>query len=130
MCGGYHRRPGRKLLPKSTPPGLNYAVVTGKLLGEPREGGGPGGDPVLVADLEFPVAHPEHPRLLWTFANYAVELPGDAGGPGVEGLRKGTPVLVAGQLSERLSLQDGCAERTPAILASLLKVGPQAEGGR
>ena len=54
---------------------------------------------------------------------------GDVGGPGVEGLRKGTPVLVAGQLSQRLSLQDGRAERNPAILASLLKVGPQAEGG-
>jgi hypothetical protein len=105
-------------------------VVTGKLLGEPREGGGPGGNPVLVADLEFPVAHPEHPRLLWTFANYAVEMPGDVGGRDVEGLRKGTPVLVAGQLSEGLSLQDGCAERTPALLASLLKVGPQAEGER
>lgn len=130
MCGGCHRRPGRRLFPKSTPPGLNYAVVTGKLLGEPREGGEPGGNPVLVADLEFPVAHPEHPRLLWTYVNYAVEVPGDVGGRDVEELRKGTSVLVAGQLSQRLSLQDGRSERNPALVASLLKVGPQAEGGR
>ena len=105
-------------------------MVTGRLLGEPREGGGPGGSPVLVADLEFPVAHPEHPRLLWTYANYAVEVPGDVGGGDVEELHKGTPVLVAGQLSERLSLQDGRSERSPALVASLLKIGPQAEGGR
>ena len=130
MCGGCHRRAGRRLFPKSTPPSLNYAVVTGNLLGEPREGGGPGGNPVLIADLEFPVAHPEYPRLLWTYATYTVEVPGDVGGRDVEELREGTPVLVAGQLSERLSLQDGCAERTPAILASLLKVGPRAEGDR
>jgi hypothetical protein len=130
MYGRCHQRPGRRLFPKSTPPGLNYAVVTGKLLGEPREGGGPGGNPVLVADIEFPVAHPEHPRLLWTFASYSVEVPGDVGGRDVEELRKGTSVLVAGQLSQRLSLQDGRSERSPALLASLLKVGPQAEGGR
>lgn len=130
MCGRCDRRSGRKLFPESTPPGLNYAVVTGKLLGEPREGGGPGGNPVLIADIEFPVAHPEHPRLLWAYATYGVEIPGDVGGRDVEGLREGTPVLVAGQLSERHSLQDGRAERTPAILASLLNVGPQAEGGR
>lgn len=130
MCSGCHRRARRTLFPESSPPGLNYAVVTGKLLEEPREGGGPGGNPVLVADLEFPVAHPEHPRLLWAYATYTVEVPGDVGGRDVEGLGKGTPVLVAGQLSQRLSLQDGRAERDPAILASLLKVGPQAEGGR
>jgi hypothetical protein len=130
MCGGCHRRAGRRLFPEASPPGLNYAVVTGRLLGEPREGGGPGGNPVLVADLEFPVAHPEHPRLLWTFASYAVEVPGDVGGGDVEELRKGTPVLVAGQLSQRLSLKDGRSDRSPALVASLLKVGPQAEGGR
>jgi len=130
MCDSCHRRPGRRLFPEASPPGLNYAVVTGRLLDEPREGGGPGGNPVLVADLEFPVAHPEHPRLLWAYATYVVELPGDVGGRDVEGLRKGTPVLVAGQLSQRLSLEDGRAERSPAIVASLLKVGPQAEGGR
>lgn len=129
MCGRCHRRPGRTLFPESSPPGLNYAVVTGKLLEEPREGGGPGGNPVLIADIEFPVAHPEHPRLLWAYATYGVEIPGDVGGRDVEGLRKGTPVLVAGQLTERHSLQDGRAERNPAIVASLLKVGPQAEGG-
>ena len=126
MCRRCGRRTGRGLFPESTPPGLNYVVVTGKLLGEPREGGGPGGDPVLIAQIEFPVAHPEHPRLLWAYATYEVEVPGDVGGRDVEGLRKDTPVLVAGQLSERLSLQDGRSSRHGAIVASLLKVGPPA----
>jgi hypothetical protein len=129
MCG---RRPptrGRRLFPEPEWPGLNYAVVSGKLLGEPRQGGGPGGDPVLIAEIEFPVAHPEHPRLLWAYASYEVELPGDLGGREVETLPKGTRVLVAGQLSERLSLQDGRSSRSGAIVASLLRVGPQAEGG-
>ncbi len=128
MCGRCTRRSGRSLFPESTPPGLNYVVVTGKLLGEPKEGGGPNGDPVLIAQIEFPVAHPEHPKLLWAYATYEVEVPGDVGGRDVEELRKDTPVLVAGQLSERLSLQDGRSSRHGAIVASLLKVGSPAEG--
>jgi hypothetical protein len=66
--------------------------VTGKLLGDPTEGGGPGGTPVLVMEVEFPVARPEHPRLLWATAAYEVEVPGDVGGRHVEELRKGAPV--------------------------------------
>ncbi len=66
MCGRCGGRPGRRLFPEQTPPGLNYVVVTGKLLDDPRQGGGPGGTPVLIMRIEFPVADPEHPRLLWT----------------------------------------------------------------
>jgi hypothetical protein len=126
MCGQCPPTRGRRLFPESEWPGLNYAVVSGKLLGEPRQGGGPGGDSVLIAEVEFPVAHPEHPRLLWAYASYEVELPGDLGGQEVEALPKGTAVLVAGQLSERLLLQDSRSSRSGAIVASLLRVEPPA----
>lgn len=126
MCPRCQSRTGRRLFPEQTPPGLNYAVVTGTLLDVPRQGGGPGGTPVLVMKVEFPVADPEHPRLLWTHATYEVEVPGDVGGH-VEGLRKGTQVLVAGRLSERCSLEDGRASCRGAIVASLIQPGPPPE---
>jgi len=77
--------------------------------------------------VEFPVADPEHPRLLWTHATYEIEVPGDVGGRHVEELRKGTPVLVAGRLSERCSLEDGRASCRGAIVASLIQPGPPPE---
>ena len=128
MCRRCGERTGRRrLFPEQTPPGLNYAVVTGTLLDDPREGGGPGGTPVLVMEIEFPVADPEHPRLLWTYASYEVEVPGDVGGRHVEELKKGAPVLVAGRLSERCSLEDGRASCRGAIIANLIHPGPPPE---
>ncbi len=127
MCGRCDSRIGRRLFPEQMPPGLNYAVVTGTLLDAPRQGGGPGGTPVLVMEIEFPVADPEHPRLLWTHATYKVEVPGDVGGRRVEELRKGTPVLVAGRLSERCSLEDGRANCRGAIVANLIHPGRPPE---
>lgn len=128
MCGAARRgrdpHGGRALFPEATPPHLNHAVVTGKLLSDPREGRGPSGDPVVLLEIEFPVAHPEHPRFLWAHATYQVEVPGDVGGQDVNGLRKGTPVLVSGQLSERLLLEDSGTSRHPAIVAALLRPGP------
>jgi hypothetical protein len=127
MCRRSDVRSGRLFFPKQTPPGLNYAVVTGKLLADPRQGGGPGGTPVLVMEIEFPVADPEHPRLLWTYATYEVEVPGDVGGHRVEELNKGSLVLVAGKLSERRSLQDGRSSCRGTILANLIQPGPPPE---
>jgi len=131
MCWQCGQRAGRRrLFPTSTPPGLNYAVVTGKLLDDPREGGGPGGTPLLLMEVEFPVAHPEHPRLLWATAAYEVEVPGDVGGQHVEELRKGAPVMVAGRLTERWTLQGGRASRRGAIVANLIHPGqPDVQGG-
>jgi hypothetical protein len=92
----------RALFPESIPPGLNYAVVTGTLIADPIEGEkGPEGDPITLLEIKFPVAHPEDPRLLWTYAFYDVEVPGKVGVQDIKELRKGAPVLVAGQLSER-----------------------------
>lgn len=113
----------RPLFPKSIPPGLNYAVVTGTLIADPIEEEGPEGDPVTLLEIKFPVAHPEDPRLLWTYAFYDVEVPGKVGGRDIKELRKGASVLVAGQLSER---PDRMGEQA-AIVATLVKPGPCPE---
>lgn len=132
MCGRRYRqwgkRGGRAFFPESTPPPLNYAVVTSKLLSEPRPGRGPSGDPVTFLEVEFPVDHPEYPRFLWTYANYDVEVPGEVGGRDLDALREGTSILISGQLSERLVDEDGRTGRHPAIVASLVSPGPPAEG--
>jgi hypothetical protein len=133
MCRGrfrqWGRRGGRALFPETLPPPLNHAVVTGKLLGDPRPGWGPSEEPVTLLEVEFPVAHPEHPRFLWAYATYDVEVPGDVGGREVEEMRKGTPLMVAGQLSERLSIEDGRTSRHPVLVAALLHAGPPEGDG-
>lgn len=123
MCrrAGHRQKPGdRALFPKSIPPGVNYAVVTGTLIADPVEDEGPGGDALTLLEIKFPVAHPEDPRLLWTHAFYDVEVPGKVGGRDTEELRKGAPVLVAGQLSERPDRMGAHG----AIVATLVKPGP------
>lgn len=75
---------------------LNHAVVTGKLLGDPRPGWGPSDDPVTFLEVEFPVAHPEHPRFLWAYATYDVEVPGDVGGRELEEMRTDASVISPG----------------------------------
>lgn len=109
--------------PKSVPPGLNYAVVTGTLISDPIEDEGPGGEPLTLLEIKFPVAHPEDPRLLWTYAFYDVQVPAKVGVQDIKELRKGVPVLVAGQLSER---PDRMGEQA-AIVAILVKPGPCSE---
>lgn len=127
MCrrtGHCQKRDEQALFPKSIPPGLNYAVVTGTLIADPIEGEeGPRGDPVTLLEIKFPVAHPEDPRLLWTYAFYDVEIPGKVGERAIEELRKGAPVLVAGQLSERPDRMGPHG----AIVATLIKPGPCPE---
>lgn len=131
MCRHRHcqrgARGGRALLPESTPPPLNYVVVTGKLLSDPQPGRGPSGDPVTFLEVEFAVANPEHPRYLWAHATYDVEVPGEVGGRDLERLCEGAPVLVAGQISERLADEDGRSSRHPVILAAQLHGGPDAD---
>lgn len=123
MCkrvGHRQRRDERPPFPQSIPPGLNYAVVTGTLIADPIEDEkGPDGDPVTLLEIKFPVAHPEDPRLLWTYAFYDVEVPPKVCRRDIEELRKGTPVLVAGQLSERPDRMGAHA----AIVATLVKPG-------
>lgn len=123
MCrraGRCQQRKERPLFPKSISPGLNYAVVTGTLIADPIEGErGPGGDPVTLLEIKFPVAHPEDPRLLWATAYYDVEVPPKVCERGIKELCKGATVLVAGQLSERPNRMAAQA----AIVATLVKPG-------
>lgn len=127
MCrraGHHQQRERRPPFPKSIPPGLNYAVVTGTLIADPIEDEkGPDGDPVTLLEIKFPVAHPEDPRLLWIYAFYDVEVPAKAYGRDIKELRKGAPVLVAGQLSERPARMAPQA----AIVATLVKPGLSPE---
>jgi hypothetical protein len=53
---------------------------------------------------------------------------GDIGGRDLEELRKGAEVLVWGQLSERLSIEDGRTSRHPVIVAAHIHAGPQPGG--
>jgi hypothetical protein len=121
QLGQHH---GRAFFPELTPPPLNYAVVTGELLSDPRAGKGPSGDPVALLEIEFPVAHPEHPRFLWAYTTYDVEVAGDIGGSDLEELHKGASVLVWGQLSERVAIEDGRMSRHPVIVAASIHSGP------
>ncbi len=123
MCGQAGHRPEHSRwarFPESIPPGLNYAVVTGTLIADPVEDEGSGGDPITLLEIKFPVAHPEDPRLLWTYAFYDVEVPNGVCGWDAEELCKGAPVLVAGQLSERSARMGAHG----AIVAALVKPGP------
>lgn len=118
------QKPGEPApFPESVPPGINYAVVTGTLISDPIEDEGPGGEPLTLLEIKFPVAHPEDPRLLWTYAFYDVQVPDKVGGREIKELRKGAPVLVAGQLSERPHRM--CEQA--AIVAILVKPGPNPE---
>ncbi len=118
------QKPGDQApFPESIPPGLNHAVVTGTLIADPVEDKGLGGEALTLLEIKFPVAHPEDPRLLWTYAFYDVEVPGKVGGRDIEELRKGAPVLVAGQLSERPDRMG----KHGSIVAILIKPGPRPE---
>lgn len=123
------RHAGRAPFPEQTPPPLNHAVLTGKLLRDPRDGSAPCGDPVTLLEVEFPVAHPEYPRFQWAQASYDIELPGEVGARHADELRAGAQVLVAGQLSERLEIVDGRTGRSPTIVAALIHPGPPPERG-
>lgn len=73
------------------------------------------------------MAHPGHPRFLWAYAIYDVEVPGDVGGPELEQLHKGASVLAWGQLSERIVDEDGRISRHPVIVATSIHPSPSSE---
>jgi hypothetical protein len=114
------KRGDHEFFPKSIPPDLNHAVVTGTLIADPVEDKRPGGDSLTLLEIKFPVAHPEDSGLLWTYAFYDVVVLGKVGGRDTEELRKGARVLVAGKLSER---PDRVGTHG-AIVAALVKPGP------
>ncbi|HEX8688610.1 MAG TPA: hypothetical protein VF729_00025 [Solirubrobacterales bacterium] len=108
----------------STPPQINHAVLTGRLRSDPMPARSPLGDPVTLMCIEFPVADPDHPRTLWTWASCLIEVPTGRARRDLDGLHGGASVLAAGQLSDRWMIESGHTSRRGVIVANLLKVGP------
>ena len=113
-------RPSR--IPRSTPPELNHAVLTGRLSADPQAGRSPTGEPVRLLRVEFAVIDPDRPRSLWRCASCLVEVP--ASRPEVEELHGGMPILVAGQISDRWMIEGGHTSRSGVIVAAQVKGGP------
>jgi hypothetical protein len=126
MCGHRAGRKGHRLrFPDPTPPGLNHSILTGTLLDAPRPGRSPTGEPVTLLRIEFPVANPERPQMLWTWATCEVEVSHAlAEQHGIRGLEGGAPVLAAGQISERWVISDGQSSKRGVIVAALVHPGP------
>jgi len=104
-----------------TPPGLNHAILTGRLAAFPRAGRNPVGDPVTLLSVEFPVVDPQRPHRMWTWASCEVEVAEAlADRFGVRDLEGGASVLVAGQLSERWAIEDGRTGKRAALVAALV----------
>ncbi len=95
MCGHRTGRAGRRLqLPGATSPRLNYSVLTGTLIADPRLGRSPVGDPVTLLHIEFPVTDPERPQVLWAWARFDVEVPAElVHRYEVQSLKGGVPIL-------------------------------------
>jgi len=112
------------------PPALNHCVLTGELSTDPQEGRSPAGDPVVLLRIEFPVADLSHPRALWTRAGIGVEVVDAPARARASRLHGGTPILVAGQISERWMIERGRSQRRNFLLASLIDSGhpPGAPG--
>lgn len=113
----------RPPFPASTPPEINHSVLTGTLTADPQSAKSPTGDPVTLLRVEFPVADPDHPQALWTWANCLVEVPGDRASQDISELHGGASVLAAGQLSDRWMIEKGHTSRRGVIVATLVKSG-------
>jgi len=132
MCGHRAGQAGRRRLrfPESTPPGLNHSIVTGTLIDDPRLARSPTDDPIVLLEVEFPVADPEQPQLLWTWASCQIEVPDAlADRHAIRTLRRGDSILAAGQLSNRWTTEPGYTGKRDAIVAALVHAGlpPDAE---
>jgi hypothetical protein len=114
---------GVPLLPSGLPE-INHAVITGRLSTDPQEGRSPAGEPVALLWVEFPIIDPGRPRSLWRCANCLVEVPAGCSQWDVRELRGGSPVLAAGQLSDRWVIEGGHTNRCGVIVAGMVKAGP------
>jgi hypothetical protein len=117
----------RATFPASTPPQINHAVLTGRLSCEPQEARSPLGGRVTLLRIEFPVADPDDPRALWTWASCLVEVAGDRARRETSELQGGASLLAAGQLSDRWMIEGGHTSRRGVIVATLVKAGPPPE---
>lgn len=110
--------------PAPAPPAINHAVLTGKLSADPQEGRSPAGDRVTLLRVEFPVIDPDHQPSLWRCAACLVEVPAGRSGRDIEELRGGSPVLAAGQLGDRWTVEGRHTSRCGVIVAAQVKAGP------
>jgi hypothetical protein len=106
------------------PPEINHAVLTGRLSADPQEGRSPVGERVMLPRVEFPVIDPDRPRSLWRCASCLVEVPTSRLARYIEELRGGMPILAAGQISDRWTIEGGHTSRCGVIVATLVKGGP------
>lgn len=80
---------------------------------------------MTLLGVEFPVADPERPQMLWTWATCEVEVPAAlADRHGIHELQGGAVILAAGQLSERWAISGGRSSKRAAIVAALVDPGP------
>jgi hypothetical protein len=96
-------------------------------MGDPRPGRNPVGDPVTLLRMEFPVADPSQPQLLWGWGNFDVEVPEEIASRRVTELEGGAPVLAAGRLSERWVIENGRSCKRGVIVVALIHSGPPPE---
>jgi hypothetical protein len=124
----HSHRGHRRLASDPDLPGLNFSILSATLLDAPRPGRNPVGQPVTLLRAEFPVADPEHPQRLWTWATCEIEVPSAlAERHGVGDLDGGAGVLVAGQLSERWAVSGGRSSKRATIVAALVRPEQRAD---
>jgi hypothetical protein len=120
-----HRGGGRARerlhFPQSNPPGLNHSILTGTVIDGPRLARSLVDEPIILLEIEFPVADPERPQMLWTWSSCQVEvLDALAQRHNVRKLQHGDSLLVSGQLSNRLKTETGFVGKRDVIVASLI----------
>lgn len=126
MCAHRAGRSSRRRLrfPESTPPGLNHSILTGTLIDDPRLARSPADEPIVLIEVEFPVADSEHPQMLWTWASCEIEVPDAlAQRHDIRKLQRGASILVAGQLSNRWTTEPGRTGKRDVIVAALVHPG-------
>lgn len=114
----------RLQFPKSNPPGLNHSILTGTVVDGPQLARSPVDEPITLLEIEFPVADPQHPELLWTWGSCQIEVPDAvAQRHDVRKLQQGDSLLVSGQHSTRWKTEAGFVGKRDVIIASLIHLG-------
>lgn len=117
---GHRLRP-----PDSNPPDLNHSILTGTVIDGPRLARSPVNEPIILLEIEFPVADPEHPQVLWAWASCQIEVPDTlAQRQGIRKLQRGDSLLVSGQHSNRWNTETGFVGKRDVIVASQIHSGP------
>jgi hypothetical protein len=120
------RRSGRQPgFPETVPPGLNYSILTGTVIDGPRLARSPVNEPIILLEVEFPVADPERPQVLWTWASCQIEVPDAlAQRQNIRKVQHGDSLLVSGQHSNRWKTETGFVGKRDVIVASLIHPAP------